>query len=116
MPSPFDGLAASITGAVSRVMGYAAIWSPTSGAAVCQGRVLFKEPTAEQKLEGIRFDPEKPTAELLPADFPGLYEAARAKSNEILVIEGRRYGVRAARALHDGRTVEVDMARLPDAP
>jgi hypothetical protein len=116
MPSPFDGLAARVTSTVARVMGYPATWSPTGGGADCSGRVLFKSPTEQQKLDKVPYDPEHPTAELVPADFPGLYEVSRAGSREVLVIDGHRYGVRTVRALHDGGTWEAELKRLPDAP
>jgi hypothetical protein len=84
---------------IAEAMGYDANWTPSTGGAAQQARVLLNRPT--QKREGfqyrdkygdIEYDPEQYYLEFKRGDFSGLVEAVNSGKNEVIEIDVTQSG------------------------
>lgn len=108
MGNLFDGLASSAFGTVAKTMGYDAIWQPSEGEPKT-ARVLYRDPSQDQKVGPITFMPNEYVMEYKLGDFDGLKEAADSQSFPEVSIEGRIFQVLTVDAIADGRTFQARM-------
>lgn len=103
--SPFQALQTTAFGIVQKVMGFAAVWEPSSGGAPYEARVLFENPTDLQALAGVDYAPQEWKMEYKQGDFPGLFELVRARATEEVVeIDSIQYVVMDCALKYDGQT------------
>ncbi len=112
MPNLFDNAQKAAFGIVTNTMGYNASWSPSSGSELQEGKVLLKEPTREEELLGVEYNPTVWVSEWHKPDFEGLFEASRDGKKETIIIEGVSYRVRAVTAIYDGKTYKAVLQKI----
>jgi hypothetical protein len=105
MPNPFNALADGVWSAVERTMGYNAQWIPSNGSATQTARVLFGEPTMEEKLgeHGDSYNPHVFFMEYWEGAFVGLFESVREGEVEYVTVNDRVFFVRHVNRKFDGR-------------
>jgi len=105
----FDGLQAAAFDTVTAIMGYSAVWQPSDGSSAQTARVLFKNPTEQQKLADQEYDPYRYTMEYKMGVFPGLKQSVDANGTEEVTINGASYYVRQVHARYDGKTMTATL-------
>lgn len=105
----FDGIQDGMFDTVGKTFGYDASWIPSAGGAAITGRVLLKEPTKEYDLNGVPVTPFIRILEWRKGVLPGLFEAIRAKRNEIVNVQASQYYCRTVEADYDGRTYRAEV-------
>lgn len=109
MANLFDNLQKLTHDVTLAVMGFDATWLPTATpeGEPLQARVHFKDPNEKMALSGVEYTPLAPFIEYRETTFPGLYEAARNNSGEVVTVNGIQYHVRDAERMFDGRTIKA---------
>lgn len=89
-------------------MGYDAVWTRDPDGAQFLGRVLFREPTQDEKLAGgdnYNYTPRDFYMEYRIGVFAGLFEIVReGDTGQEVDISGATYYVRTVEAKYDGQT------------
>lgn len=113
--NPFDGLSDKVFAAVETNMGYDGSWSPADSSPEQTARVLFGEPTKEEKLGeyGDSYDPRTFFMEYWDGDFTGLFESVRDGVEEFVTINSKRYYVADVKAKYDGRNYRSKVVYSP---
>lgn len=106
MANNFDSLQANANGIVNKTMGYDGAWTPSvGGLPELTGRILLKEPTEKDLLNGVEYTPFTYHIEYFIGNFAGLLEASRSGLNEVINVEGSLYDVRIVAAKYDGKSL-----------
>ncbi len=113
--NPFDGLSDKVWAVVETNMGYDGSWTPADLSGEQTARVLFGEPTKEEKLGeyGDSYDPRTFFMEYWDGDFVGLFESVRATTEEYVTINDKRYYVQDVKAKYDGRNYRAKLQYSP---
>jgi hypothetical protein len=92
-------------------MGKAATWIPSDGShpSGYSVNVLFRNPTKEEKLADVAYNPYAAQIEFERTAFPGLSTAIRGGKTEYITIEGTEYLIEKVTEKWDG---ELSMAEL----
>lgn len=101
----FDGLQATTFDVVTATMGYTATWQPSDGGPLQTARVLYRNPTENQKLADQLYDPYRYTMEYKQGHFAGLKERADGQYTEQVAIGSINYYVRKVEGKFDGKTM-----------
>jgi hypothetical protein len=114
MPNPFDSLADGVWSVVERTMGYDAQWTPSNGSGTQSARVLFGEPTMEEKLgeHGDSYNPRVFFMEYWDDAFVGLFEAVREGAVEYVTVNNREFFVRHVNRKFDGRNYRARIEEI----
>jgi len=105
----FDNLSGKVFGVCSAVMGYDASWTSSTSATVYSARVLFGEPTMEDRLGeyGDKYTLRTFFMEYYEGSFPTLFDNVQADEPEYISITiddiERTFYVVHEEAKYDGR-------------
>lgn len=113
--NPFDELSDKVFDVVEKNMGYDGSWTPADSSPTQTARVLFGEPTKEDKLGefGDSYDPRIFFMEYWDGKFIGLFESVRADIEEYVTINSKRYYVQHVKAKYDGRNYRAKLQYSP---
>lgn len=109
----FDNLSGKVFGVCSKVMGYDATWTPSTGGSELTARVLFGEPTMDDRLGeyGDKYNLRTFFMEYYQGNFPSLFENVQDDNEELVQITiddiQRMFYVVREEAKYDGRTYRV---------
>jgi hypothetical protein len=111
MANLFDGLQNQLFDLTKDVFGYDATWSPSTGGAVRETRVLFREPNEAEKQQAGNYMPTDFYCEFRTGDDFGilLYNSLRVGNNEEVTINGRTFDVLEVVAAWDGKTYKAKL-------
>ena len=107
--SLFDSIEKNTYSLVTRLYGDTAIWIPTNGSAQQTAKVLFNNPTKNQKLSDVVYDPRDWQMEYHKEDFIQLKDLVDSGTNQVVTINGISYYVKAVYTKWDG---DISMAKL----
>lgn len=109
--SKFDAMQNALFEVVKDQFGFAASWTASDSSETWNGLVLFRNPTQVAELAGFgQYDPTIWEMEYKFGDFPGLRELVDARiSEEVVIIDGVEYHVRAIASVYDGRTFKATL-------
>ena len=113
--NPFDAMSDKVFETVEAVMGYDGSWLPSDLTPEQTARVLFGEPTKEDKLGeyGDSFTPRTYFMEYWEGDFAGLFEAVSERMHEYVTVNSKRYYVSDVMAKYDGRNYRAQLEYSP---
>lgn len=105
MSNPFDSMSKKVFETVEATMGYDGSWLPFGSSTTQTARVLYGEPTKEEKLgdHGDAYTPETRFFEYWEGDFVGLFESVRLGTSEHVIINGDEYFVMDVQKKYDGK-------------
>lgn len=103
--TPFDAMSDKVFETVEATMGYDGSWLPFGSGTTQTARVLYGEPTKEEKLGdfGDAFTPETRFMEYWDGSFDGLFESVRSGVSEHVFVNGEEYYVADVQKKYDGR-------------
>jgi hypothetical protein len=91
---------------VTKTMGYAATWTPSTGGSQQNANVLFKNPTAKYALDGqAEYNPNRYIMEYKMGDLNGLVTNVNQSIVETVNVNAVDYYVRDVTAKYDGKTL-----------
>lgn len=94
---------------VSFIMGVDATWTPIDGSPAETGKVLVREPTHKDRMNGVEYAPFIRFLEYRQGFFPGLVDAVRSGELETIVTDdGREFIVKDICAVYDGKTIKLE--------
>lgn len=102
----------NLAGVVDVTFGYDCSWTPAGGGLPIIGRILLKEPTEKDSINGIEYNPRIYIAEYFHGAFPSLYESSRTNTVETVVINGSDYEVRIVKLDYDGKTYKAILEKV----
>lgn len=109
----FDNLSGKVFGVCSKVMGYDASWDPSTGGSTLTARVLFGEPTMDDRLGeyGDVYTLRTFFMEYYEGSFPLLFSNVQNDLEEVVQITiddiQRSFYVSSEECKYDGRTYRV---------
>lgn len=109
----FDSLSSKVFDVCSNVMGYDASWTPSTGGSTLSARVLFGEPTMDDKLGeyGDNYTLRTFFMEYYLGSFTSLFEVVQKDYEEVVLITiddiQRTFYVVNEECKYDGRTYRV---------
>lgn len=99
----FDKTKDLMTDKVNWLYGDEASWLPNGSTGdPFIGKVLFNQPTKEERLVLIDFMPTDWRMEYKDGTFPGLFESANSNTHEFVIIKNVEYWVRKVESSWDG--------------
>jgi len=102
----FDGLRETAFKVVATTMGFNATWDGNTY------RVLFREPSEEEQLGQVKYNPSVVHIEYQEGDFPGLSElVSDGDYTQEVTIKAVTYYVRDVNQKVDGRNYEARLER-----
>jgi len=111
--TPFDSLSSKVFDVCTTVMGYDASWTPSTGGVALTARVLFGEPTMNDRLGeyGDNYNLRTFFMEYYVGSFPSLFDNVQDDLEEHISITiddiERTFYVVKESAKYDGRTYRV---------
>lgn len=106
--SLFDNMQVRLFDTVTKLYGYEASWTPSTGGATQTGKVLLKEPTSKDMINGVEYAPFIRFVEYRLGVFDDLIDIARDSSTlETIVVDGRELLVKEITAHFDGKTFKA---------
>jgi hypothetical protein len=111
----FDNLSSNVFDVCGKVMGYDASWTPSTGGAALTARVLFGEPTMNDKLGeyGDNYTLRTFFMEYYQGSFLTLFENVQEDKEELVVITiddiQRNFYVVNEESKYDGRNYRVKL-------
>lgn len=108
MANVFDTLKANTFSAIAITMGYDAVWNGITA------RVLFNDPSVNEKVSEHEYDYHRPTIEFKEGDWPGMKELIEAKADVIIETRGNQYYALkiAGMVAKDGETYKVQLQEV----
>lgn len=113
MANIFDRLQTGLWETVNKTFGYDATWQPSQGGALQSAKVLYKDPSQNEKLQGIEYNPYHWQIEYNLGSFDGLMEAVRAGETETISLLSKTFYVREVTAHWDGKTYIANLELIP---
>ena len=113
--NPFDSLSNKVFDVCGKVMGYDASWTPSTGGVALEARVLFGEPTRDDKLGeyGDNYTLRTFFMEYYQGSFLTLFENVQSDKEELVVITiddiQRNFYVVNEESKYDGRNYRVKL-------
>ena len=113
LSNQFDSLSSKVFDVCSKVMGYDASWTPSAGGSVQTAKVLFGEPTKEDRLGeyGDNYNLRTFFMEYYAGSFTGLFDSVQDANEEVVTISiddiDRTFVVLHDEAKYDGRNYRV---------
>lgn len=105
MGSAFDNIQKSAFEVVKNLFAHPATWTPSAGGTTYSTKVLRREPTYKDELNGLEYSPLRRLMEYYKEDLPGLFESTRNGTLEEVTIDGDSYYVKDFISKWDGKTV-----------
>ncbi len=114
MSNPFDLIATQAFGVTTNLMGFDATWVPNGSEEAMTARVLYREPTAKEKLSMTDYQQAQHMMEYVAPDFTGLYESLLMAGTETVSVNGNHYNVLNVEKCWDGRTYKARLEPMRD--
>lgn len=112
--SAFDTMQNNLFMQVTTLYGFDASWTPSTGGPTQNGKVLLKEPTDKDRINGVEYAPFVRFVEYPAGTFNGLLEISRDSSTlETIIVDGRAMYVKEVTAHYDGRTLKATCELVP---
>lgn len=105
MGSMFDDIQRAAFNVVKNVFAHDASWTPSAGGSAIETKVLRREPTYKDDLNGLEYSPLRRLMEYFAEDLPGLFESVRSGTLEEVTIDGQKYYVKDFISKWDGKTL-----------
>jgi hypothetical protein len=102
MPTPFDDVRELMFESVLERMGKHMSWTSSMDGQIRKGKVLYREPSDEERLLDKEYYPDVFYIEFKDSEFRGLDDAVDEGHSEVVTIEGKEYWVRWCIKLWDG--------------
>lgn len=112
--SAFDTMQNNLLMQVTNLYGVDASWTPSTGGPTQIGKVLLKEPTDKDRINGVEYAPFVRFVEYPQGTFNGLIEISRESNTlETITVDGREMYVKEVTAHYDGKTLKATCELKP---
>ena len=111
MGSFFDNLRDLTFDTTKDVFGYTCSWESRDLEATYEGKVHFKNPTDELRMQAVEYNPDDWQMEYKEGDFVGLKERVQRHDDnpEIVTIDSNKYYVMSVIMVSDGGTYRANL-------